>query len=167
MNAYDTRQAAGGLGPNHIDVPLSLPELIAHSALDPKARSGRPAMLSKEDKDRLVVFIKRDFNTRRMKMIDIRREAGFAHVSLTTLRRALAERGIGAYQEEFKPILTAENKEKRLVGKIIRPGERSARQHPQYWHITNLLINRNIVKNTSFGYQPDNGETMGLLMRWQ
>ena len=124
-------------------------------------------MLSKEDKDHLVVFIKRDFNTRRMKMIDIRREGGFAHVSLTTLRRALAERGIGAYQEGFKPILTAENKEKRLVGRIFRPGEHSARWYPPYWHITNLLINRNIVRSTSFGSQPDNGETMGLLMRWQ
>lgn len=127
-NAYNTRQAAGGPDPDRINVPLSLPELIDHSALDPKARSGRPAMLSKEDKDRLIVFIKRDFNTRRMKMIDIQREAGFTHVGLTTLRRALAERGIRAYQEEFKPILTAENKEKRLVGRIFRPGECSARQ---------------------------------------
>ena len=126
-NAYNARQASGGLGTDLIDVPLSLQELIAHSALDPKARSGRPAVLSKEDKDRLIVFIKRDFYTRRMNMIDVQREADFAHVSLKTLLRALAEWGIGAYQEEFKPILTAENKEKRLVSRIFRPGKHSAR----------------------------------------
>ena len=72
MNAYDARQAAGGLGSDLTEVPLLLQELIAYSGpLDPKACSGRPAVLSKEDKDRLIVFIKRDFYTRRIKMIDI------------------------------------------------------------------------------------------------
>ena len=126
-NAYDARQASGGLGPDSIDIPLSLQELIAHSALDPNTRSGRPTALSKEDKDRLVAFIQRDFYTRQMNMIDVQREADFAHVSLKTLLRALAEQGIGAYQEEFKPILTAENKEKRLVSRIFRLGEHSPR----------------------------------------
>ena len=101
--------------PGPVDTPLALAELIPSSALYPNARSGRPGLLSNEDKDRLVLFVKREFDTWRMKMIDIRREAGFLHVSQTTLLRALKERGIGAYQEEFKPILTLENKEKRLV----------------------------------------------------
>ena len=50
-----------------------------------------------------------------MQMVDIQREAGFSHVSVTTLLRALKERKIGAYHEEFKPILTAENKKLGLV----------------------------------------------------
>ena len=50
-----------------------------------------------------------------MQMVDIQREAGFPHVSVTTLLRALKERKIGAYHEEFKQILTAENKKLRLV----------------------------------------------------
>lgn len=112
-NASEARKAARVPGP--VDTPLALAELITSSALDPNVCSGRPGLLSKEDKDQLVLFVKRDFDTRRMKMIDIRREAGFLHVSQTTLLRALTERGIGAYQEEFKPILTLENKEKRLV----------------------------------------------------
>ena len=62
-----------------------------------------------------MAFIKRDFDTRRIQMNDIQREAGFSHVSVKTLLRALKERKIGAYHEEFKPILIAENKKIRLV----------------------------------------------------
>ena len=101
--------------PLSLITPLSLNELISSTNLDSNARSGRPALMSKEDKDRLVAFIKRDFDTRRMQMVDIQWEAGFSHVSVTTLLRALKERKIGAYHEEFKPILTAENKKLRLV----------------------------------------------------
>jgi len=111
-NASEACKVAGV--PGLIDAPLALAELITSSALDPKARSGMLGLLNKEDKDRLVLFVKRDFDTWRMKIIDIRREAGFLHVGQTTLLRALKERGIGAYQE-FKLILTPENKEKRLV----------------------------------------------------
>jgi len=100
-NASEARKAGGVPGP--LDAPLALAELITSSALDPKARSGRPGLLSKEDKDRLVLFVKRDFDTRRMKIIDIRREAGFLHVGQTTLLRALKERGIGAYQQCSEP----------------------------------------------------------------
>ena len=59
--------------------------------------------------------VKTGFKTRRMKLIDIRREAGLQHVSNSTAFRALLERGIHTYREEFKPILDAENKAKRLV----------------------------------------------------
>ncbi|RPB05353.1 hypothetical protein L873DRAFT_1785580 [Choiromyces venosus 120613-1] len=107
-NAQEARDVTYPL--DLLNTPLLLSELIQSSNLDSDARSGRPALLSKEDKDRLIAFIKRDFDTRRMQMIDIQREAGFSHVSVTTLLRALKERKVGAYHEEFKPILTAENK---------------------------------------------------------
>jgi len=112
-NAHEARIITGI--PDPLNTPLSLKELITSSNLDSNTRSGRPALLSKEDKDRLVAFIKRDFNTRRMHMVDIQREAGFPHISISTLLRALKERKIGAYREEFKPILTLENKKIRLV----------------------------------------------------
>ncbi|KAG0125809.1 hypothetical protein HOY82DRAFT_615985 [Tuber indicum] len=82
MNAFgacEASQAAMGVSSDSMDVPLLLRKLLANSALDPKVRSGRPALLSKEDKDRLIVFIKRDFYTRRIMMIDVQREAGFLH----------------------------------------------------------------------------------------
>ncbi|RPA94399.1 hypothetical protein L873DRAFT_1747136, partial [Choiromyces venosus 120613-1] len=107
-NAQEARDVTYPL--DLLNTPLLLSELIQSSNLDSDARSGRPALLSKEDKDRLIAFIKRDFDTRRMQMINIQREAGFSHVSVTTLLRALKERKVGAYHEEFKPILTAENK---------------------------------------------------------
>ena len=66
--------------------------------------------MSKEDKNPLVAFIKREFNTRRMHMVDIQQEAGFPQVRISTLLCALKERKIGAYQKQFKPILTLENK---------------------------------------------------------
>ena len=94
---------------------LSVVELIASDVLDVTKRPGRPSILSAEDKDRLVAFVKRDFHTRRMKLVDIRREVGFGHVSDSTVYRALLERGMKAYREDFKFILTAENKLVRLV----------------------------------------------------
>jgi len=83
--------------------------------LDPKTRAGRPPILTAADKDQLVKTVKTGFKTRRMKLIDIRQEAGLGHVSDASAFRALIERGIHAYREEFKPILDSENKAKRLV----------------------------------------------------
>jgi len=51
-----------------------------------------------------------------MTLKDLRREAGYTHVSDTTIYCALLERGIRAYHEEFKIILKEENKKTRLVG---------------------------------------------------
>jgi transposase len=94
---------------------LSLQELISRDALDPKKRTGRPQSLTEAEKDRLVATVKRDFKTRRMRLVDLRREAGLSHVSDTTVFRALQERELKAYREEFKFILSEENKKIRLV----------------------------------------------------
>jgi transposase len=94
---------------------LSLQELIAAEVLDPKKRIGRPETLTEAEKDHLVATVKRDFKTRRMRLVDIRREAGLTHVSDTTVFRALHERKIKAYREEFKFILSSDNKQIRLV----------------------------------------------------
>ena len=97
------------------DKEFNLIELISASVLDSDARSGRPTVLSEGDKDKLVKLVKKDFVTRRMTLCDIRREAGWSHVSDTTVFRALQQRGIGAYPEVFKFILNKENQKKRLV----------------------------------------------------
>ena len=97
------------------DKEFSLIELISASVLDSDARSGRPTVLSEDDKDKLVKLVKKDFVTRRMMLCDIRREAGLSHVSETTVFRALQQRRIGAYPEVFKFILNKENQKKRLV----------------------------------------------------
>lgn len=94
---------------------FSLLELISKDCLDPDARSGRPKALSEEEKDQLVATVKRDFNTRRMKLVDLRREAELSHVCDTTVYNALYEHGIKAYQEEFKFILSPENKATHMV----------------------------------------------------
>ena len=92
--------------------PFSLLELISAKVLDPNARSGRPAALTEY---RLVAFVKQNFTTRRMKLVDIRQEAGLSHVCNGTVFNALVERGLGAYREEFEFILNPECNAKRLV----------------------------------------------------
>lgn len=98
---------------------VSLLELISKDCLDPDARSGRPKALSEEEKDRLIATVKRDFDTRRMKLVDLRQEAGLSHVSDSTVYKALREQEIKAYWEEFKFILLPENKTTRLVSITI------------------------------------------------
>jgi len=71
--------------------------------------------LTEEEKDHLVNTVKKDFSSRRMKLVDIRREAGLSHVGDGTVFRALVSRGIHAYHEEFKPILGPEHRLNRLV----------------------------------------------------
>jgi transposase len=70
--------------------------------------------MSEADTDNLVAIIKQDFNSRRMRLIEIQQAAGLGHVSTCTVWSALHKRGIKAYVEEFKFILTGENKEVRL-----------------------------------------------------
>lgn len=83
--------------------------------LDPNAQSGRPVALTENEKDHLVAFVKRNFTTRQMKLVDIRQEAGLFHVCNGTVFNALVEHGLGAYWGEFKFILSPECKTKRLV----------------------------------------------------
>jgi len=83
--------------------------------LDPNIRSRRPAALTEAEKDHLVAFVKNNFTTRRMKLVDIRQEAGLSHVCNVTVFNALVECGLGAYREEFKFILSPKCKAKRLV----------------------------------------------------
>ncbi|KAA8894744.1 hypothetical protein FN846DRAFT_972909, partial [Sphaerosporella brunnea] len=87
---------------------LSVLDLISADVLDPKKRSGRPARLTEAEKDHLIAIVQRDFKTRRMRLVDLRREAGLSHVSDTTVHRALEERGLRAYREELKFIVTSE-----------------------------------------------------------
>ena len=94
---------------------ISLLELISSKCLDSRPRSGRPAVLTEVDKDHLVHTVKRNFTTRRMSLVDIRRESGLSHVSNSTVWKVLKQRGIKAYREEFKFILKPENKVIRLA----------------------------------------------------
>ena len=94
------------------EIPLL--ELIAKDCLDPKSRSGRPRKLSATEKQRLAATVRRGY-TRRMKLVDLRREAGLGDVSDTTVLRALHEQGIKAYREEFKFILDEKNMQTRKV----------------------------------------------------
>jgi len=57
---------------------LSLAELLAAAA--PGKATGRPQALTEEEKDRLVATTKRDFETRRMSLVDLQCEAGLGHV---------------------------------------------------------------------------------------
>ena len=94
---------------------ISLLQLLSSKCLDFKPRSGRPAALTEVEKDHLVHTVKRNFTTRRMTLVDIRRESGLSHVSDSTVWKALNQRGIKAYREEFKFILKPENKVLRLA----------------------------------------------------
>jgi len=52
--------------------PLWLQELITSSALDANPRSGRAQLLDTEDKDKLIGFVKKNFETRRITLKDLR-----------------------------------------------------------------------------------------------
>jgi hypothetical protein len=70
---------------------LSLQGLISRDVLDPKKRTGRPQSLTEAEKDRLVATVKRDFKTRRMRLVDLRREASLSHVSCHGACRIVVE----------------------------------------------------------------------------
>ena len=114
-NARKARHDAG----QHVQEPIGLLELVEAKCLYPNPRPGRPEVLTEEDKDRLVETVKRNFASCRMKLLDIRRQAGLSHVGDGTVFRALTSRGIHAYHEEFKPILGPEHKLNRLVSLIL------------------------------------------------
>lgn len=94
---------------------IPLLELLSQDCLNSHSRSGRPAVLSEVEKKKLVDVARGDFKTRRMRLVDLQREAGLGQICRTTALKALHENGIKAYQEDFKFILTGENKEIRQV----------------------------------------------------
>ena len=71
--------------------------------------------MNENEIDHLIATVKRDFSTRQMTLTDIRREAGFSHVSNSTIWKALRSQGNKPYREELKFILKPENKLKRLA----------------------------------------------------
>lgn len=75
---------------------ITLLELIAEDILKHNDRSGRPQSLSKEEKDRLIAIVKRDFNIRHMWLVDLRCEAGLSRVSDFPVFKTLHERGLNA-----------------------------------------------------------------------
>ena len=93
---------------------ISLCKLLSKDCLDRKPRSGRPKALTNAEIDHLVLTVKSNFRTRRMCLVNIRREARLGHVSDSTVWKALRSRGIKAYREMFKFILKSENKVVRL-----------------------------------------------------
>ena len=135
---------------------LSLLDLLAAGNLDSRPRSGRPQALSEAEKDHLVATVKRDFRTRRMVLVDLRREAGLSHVCNTTVWNALRERGIKAYREQFKFILTTHNKKIRLVRGLSLCN----------WVNTNIR-SRYIVRSGDYGEPTRSGRAMDSPMRCQ
>lgn len=83
------------------NVELSLLELITNYYLNPIARSGRTKVVREEANDQLVAIVKRDFNTRRMKFVDLKLESELSHVSDSTVYNELKECDISAYREKF------------------------------------------------------------------
>lgn len=83
----------------------TLSAYLCHESLDPHSRSGRPKILSEEEKTRLVETTKRNRDTRRMSLKDLQQEASLSRVSVQTCLNALHERGIKSYKENLKPIL--------------------------------------------------------------
>jgi hypothetical protein len=132
---------------------LSLQQLIAADVLDPKKRTGRPQALTKAWKDHLVATVKRDFKTRRMRLVDLRRQAGLSHVSDATVLKALHERGLKAYREEFTFILSSENKQISLV-------YRQARQH---WEADKEWANCGFTDEMAI----EVGGTFGVCLVWR
>ena len=72
--------------------------LIASDVLDATKSKGRPIVLSTEEKDQLVAIVKRDFKTRRMRLVDIegRQASAMSAIVLSTrhclkMKRVLKE----------------------------------------------------------------------------
>jgi hypothetical protein len=59
-------EASEGDGGAEID----LLELISRDCLDPNARCGRPPALTLEERDNLIATVKRNFTTRRMRLLE-------------------------------------------------------------------------------------------------
>jgi len=91
---------------------LSLAEPLAAAA--PGKTTGRPRALT-EEKDRLVATAKRDFETRKMSLVDLQCEAGLGHVCPQTILTARNERGLKCNRKQYKFILKPERRAQRLA----------------------------------------------------
>lgn len=110
---YDTIEVPQGLLNLNTAAPepeeLLLLALLDTECLDANKRTGRPKRLLPEEKERLIQFVHKSWETRRMSIVDIQQRTGLGHACRSTIHNALAEAGIKAYVEEFKFILDEDN----------------------------------------------------------
>ena len=107
-----------GLEPCESD-EVALCDLISAECLDADARSGRPQVLSKAEKDWLITTVRQSWATRHMSLVALQLETGLGHVSKATILQLLNSQGIKAYIEECKIILGEDNKKKRMVSVML------------------------------------------------
>jgi len=95
---------------------ISLCVLLAKDCLNGKPCSEHLNALTDAEIDHLFLTVKRDFRTRRMCLVDMRRGARLSHVSDSTVWKTLRSRRIRAYnlKELFKFILKSKNQVIRL-----------------------------------------------------
>lgn len=68
---------------------VTLLELLAGVKLG--ISTGRLQKLTEADKNHLVAVVKCDWTTRHMSLVEIQQKAGFGHVAITTILKALHE----------------------------------------------------------------------------
>ena len=90
-------------------------DLLKANCLDADQRTGRRKCLSTVEKSRLRSVVRRDWESRRMTLVDLQLEANLGHVSRSTVYKALRSLGYRSYVEEFKFILDEENMQVRMV----------------------------------------------------
>ena len=98
-----------------VPLQLALPLSQRLDHLYPSPRLGRPRLLSDSQKNHLKEVVKSSWKTRRMNIAELREEAGLGNVSITTIQRALHEKGFGSYREQWKFILDEENRQRRKL----------------------------------------------------
>lgn len=87
----------------------------ARSDENPRSRSGRPPILDTEQQNQLVDYIRSSAVARRMTYLELA-VGPFCHWNCGegTIRRALTRRGYRRYQARIKPVLSEQNRAKRL-----------------------------------------------------
>jgi hypothetical protein len=107
-----------GLEPCESDeVPLC--EVTSAECLNADARSGRPQVLTKAEKDQLITTVPQSWATRHMSLVELQLETGLGHVSKATILQVLNSQGIKAYIEECKFILDEDNKKNQMVSAML------------------------------------------------
>lgn len=111
-------------------------ELLAGAK--PGITTGRPPKLTEADKDHLIEVV--NWETRHMSSVEIQQKAGLGHVATTTVLKALHERGIKAYREEYKFILKPENKTQRLLYCEARKNWQADKEWAKYGFTDEMTI---------------------------